>query len=52
MVWAACRLDLALCLWRLPAAILRRVALLLIVGVGLGVGLFYLGLEYLFPKIE
>ena len=34
-----------------PAAIAKRVALLLLVGLGLGVGLFYLGLEYMFPKL-
>lgn len=31
-------------------AVLRRVALLLLAGVGLGAALFYLGLEYMFPK--
>ncbi|KXZ52326.1 hypothetical protein GPECTOR_10g958 [Gonium pectorale] len=30
--------------------IARRVAIVLLVGVGLGVGLWFLGLEYLFPK--
>lgn len=33
-------------------AIIKRVALLLLVGLGLGTALFFLGLEYLFPKIE
>ncbi len=33
------------------AAIARRVALVLLVGVALGTGLFFLGLEYLFPKV-
>jgi hypothetical protein len=31
-------------------AVLRRVALVLLAGVGLGAALFYLGLEYMFPK--
>jgi hypothetical protein len=31
-------------------AVLRRVALLVLAGFGLGAALFYLGLEYLFPK--
>ena len=33
-------------------AIIRRVALLLLVGVGLGAALFFLGLEYMFPKYD
>lgn len=32
-------------------AVIKRVVLLLLVGVGLGTALFFLGLEYLFPKI-
>jgi hypothetical protein len=31
-------------------AVLKRVALLVLAGVGLGAALFYLGLEYMFPK--
>lgn len=31
-------------------AVLRRVALLVLAGFGLGAALFYLGLEYMFPK--
>jgi hypothetical protein len=33
------------------AAIARRVSIVVLVGVALGVGLFFLGLEYMFPKI-
>lgn len=32
-------------------AIIRRVLILLLVGTGLGVGLWFAGLEYLFPKV-
>lgn len=32
------------------AAIIRRVLLVLLAAVGLGTALFYLGLEYAFPK--
>ncbi|KAG2501907.1 hypothetical protein HYH03_000405 [Edaphochlamys debaryana] len=34
------------------AAIAKRVALLLLAGTGLFIALFYLGLEYLFPKLD
>lgn len=34
------------------AAIAGRVALVLLAGIILGVGLFYLGLEYMFPKLD
>lgn len=35
----------------LHAGIAKRVALLLVVGIVLGVTLFQLGLEYMFPKV-
>jgi len=34
-----------------PAAIAKRVTIVVIAGIILGVGLFYAGLEYMFPKI-
>jgi hypothetical protein len=33
-----------------PAGVVRRVLILILVMVAMGVGLFYWGLEYLFPK--
>lgn len=32
------------------AGIIRRVALVLLLGVGIGTALFFIGLEYMFPK--
>jgi hypothetical protein len=40
-------LVLLLCI---SAAIIKRVLLVLVAAVGLGTALFFLGLEYMFPK--
>lgn len=43
-----------LCLFSLSfaAAIAKRVALVVLAGIALGVALFFLGLEYMFPKLD
>ncbi len=39
-----------MCPLPLLAGIIRRVSLVLLVGVGIGTALFFVGLEYMFPK--
>jgi hypothetical protein len=48
---ACCHVSCHLsCLLSVAAAIIKRVLLVILAAVGLGTALFFVGLEYLFPK--